>query len=160
MTETTRPPTRHRASDVDRYLVTMGELHRRFSRTLPEDLREQFEQGVTLHQAEALVFIVANPSATMNDVARHQGISMSSCTALVDRLQRQGFVERAADPSDRRVVRVVPTANAMRLVEGFRGHKRRVAQQAMAALDPVELETLLTLIGRMLTIDLNPEEPA
>jgi DNA-binding MarR family transcriptional regulator len=154
-------PGRHRPADVERYLSTMAELHRRFSRTVPDDLREELE-GVTAYQCEALVFIAAfaEGSATMNDVARNQGVAVSSCTALIDRLQRQGMVERAADPADRRVVRVVPTERGLRLVERFRAHKQRVAREAISALTPEELETLLSLIRRMLTMEPKAEEPA
>jgi DNA-binding MarR family transcriptional regulator len=148
---------RHRATDVEGYLATMGELHRRFSRTVPDDLRQQLER-VTAYQCESLVFIVANAPLTMNDVARNQGVGMSSCTALVDRLQRQGLVERAADPADRRIVRVVPTETGVRLVERFLAHKRRVARTAISALSRDELDTLLSLIRRMLTIEMKPEE--
>jgi DNA-binding MarR family transcriptional regulator len=152
---------RHRQADVERYLSTFAELHRRFSRALPEDLREELE-GVTAYQCEALVFIAtaAGGHVTMNDVARNQGVAMSSCTALIDRLQRQGMVERTADPADRRVVRVVPTEQGLRLVDRFRAHKRRVVQETISALSPAELDTLLSLVERMLTIEAKAEEPA
>lgn len=150
---------RHRATDVEGYLATMSELHRRFSRTVPDDLRQQLE-GVTTHQCEALVFVVRNSPASMNDVARHFGVSMSSCTALIDRLQRQGLVERTADPADRRVVRVVPTASGLDLVERFVAHKMRVARAAISALTREELDTLLSLIRRMLATDVPSEELA
>ena len=150
---------RHRAADVESYLATMGELHRRFSRTVPDDLRQQLE-GVTAYQCEALVFIVNGDGVTMNDVARHFGVSVSSCTALVDRLQRQGLVQRTADPADRRIVRVVPTDDGLRLVERFLAHKRSVARTAISALTREELDTLLALIRRMLTMDHQAEDPA
>jgi DNA-binding MarR family transcriptional regulator len=150
---------RHSATDVERYLATMSELHRRFSRTVPDDLRQQLE-GVTTHQCEALVFVVRQAPVTMNDVARHFGVSVSSCTALVDRLQRQGLVERAADPADRRVVRVVPTDSGLQLVERFLEHKRGVARTAISALTRDELDTLLSLIRRMLASDVPSEELA
>ena len=150
---------RHRATDVEGYLATMAELHRRFSRTFPDDLRQQLE-GVTTHQCEALVFVVNNSPVTMNDVARNFGVSVSSCTALVDRLQRQGLVERAADPGDRRIVRVVPTDAGLQLVERFLDHKRRVARAAISALTREELDTLLSLIRRMLAAEVPGEELA
>ena len=150
---------KHGAAVVETYVATMSELHRRFSRSVPDDLRQQLER-VTAYQCEALVFVVKSAPVTMNDVARNFGVSVSSCTALVDRLQRQGLVERAADPTDRRVVRVVPTQSGLHLVDLFLEHKRRVARAALSALSREELDTLLSLIRRMLTMDLPTEELA
>lgn len=43
------------------------------------------------------------------DVARHSGLATASVTNLIDRLETKGFVQRIADPADRRrvLVRVV-----------------------------------------------------
>jgi DNA-binding MarR family transcriptional regulator len=43
---------------------------------------------------------------TAGDVGKHTGLASASVTSLIDRLADKGFVERVADPDDRRRVRV------------------------------------------------------
>lgn len=45
-------------------------------------------------------------------IARHLGISSASTTALLDRLERSGSLERAVHPTDRRSILIAPTAAA------------------------------------------------
>jgi DNA-binding MarR family transcriptional regulator len=48
-------------------------------------------------------------SATPTRIAAGLGLSTGSVTALIDRLERKGLVERSRDPSDRRGVLVTAT---------------------------------------------------
>jgi DNA-binding MarR family transcriptional regulator len=43
-----------------------------------------------------------------SEIAAHTGLANTSVTALIDRLEARGLVRRAADPDDRRKVRVEP----------------------------------------------------
>lgn len=43
---------------------------------------------------------------TAGDIGKHTGLASASVTSLIDRLADKGFVERVADPDDRRRVRV------------------------------------------------------
>lgn len=63
------------------------------------------------------------------DLSQLLDISSASVTALVDRLERSGHVERHAHPSDRRSVVVVATAETDREVRDTLGamHQRMIA---------------------------------
>lgn len=47
-----------------------------------------------------------------SEIARHLGISSASTTALLDRLENRGSLERVSHPTDRRSVLIAPTAVA------------------------------------------------
>lgn len=47
-----------------------------------------------------------------SELSRHLGISSASTTALLDRLEKQGRVERVSHPTDRRSILIAPTAHA------------------------------------------------
>lgn len=47
-----------------------------------------------------------------SEISRHLGISSASTTALLDRLERQGSVERVSHPTDRRSILIAPTDRA------------------------------------------------
>lgn len=47
-----------------------------------------------------------------SEISRHLAISSASTTALLDRLERQGSVERISHPTDRRSILIAPPARA------------------------------------------------
>jgi DNA-binding MarR family transcriptional regulator len=47
-----------------------------------------------------------------SEISRHLGISSASTTVLLDRLERQGSIQRVSHPSDRRSILIAPTAQA------------------------------------------------
>src|SRR5437764_1129426 len=60
---------------------------------------------VTPSQATALA-VLGDGSRRMSDLTQYVGVRGPSMTVLVDRMERQGWVRRIADPDDRRSVRV------------------------------------------------------
>ena len=50
-------------------------------------------------------------------IQRYLGLTSGSVTALLDRLEKRGFIVRCADPADRRALRIEPSGSAKRLVE-------------------------------------------
>ena len=143
-----RPGSASRERLAEALLDALAAFKYRIAAQLPEDVREQLA-GTTPHQCEALLALVRTGGATMNELASAQGIRMSSCTALVDRLLRNGLVERASDPSDRRVVRVVPTERARTFAERFWEARRRTALELLDALSDQEAETFIELTQRI-----------
>ncbi len=57
---------------------------------------------------------------TAGQVAEHTGLASASVTALIDRLERKGFVRRVRDPEDRRrvIVELIPEGVAQ-MAEAF-----------------------------------------
>lgn len=142
------PAALDRAVVADEFSSLLPAVRRTLESLWPADIREELA-AVTFNQCEALGALVDAGSLSMNDLARHQKVSLSSCTALADRLIRQGLAERVADPADRRVVRLRPTAHALRFVERFRSAKRASTLALLAPLDDAEAEQLLGLIRKM-----------
>jgi DNA-binding MarR family transcriptional regulator len=133
-------------------------LRRRFEQSLPAELRDELST-VTLHQLEAVGQLVRSGGMTMAELAQVQSIGLSSATALADRLLRQGLAQRTSDPSDRRVVRVVPTDAARQLVERFAAAKRRAAVRALSALNDDEASLLSTLLAKIADTPTSEAEP-
>jgi DNA-binding MarR family transcriptional regulator len=138
----------HRDAVAHQILDLFPQMRRRFERDLPRELRDEMA-SVTVHQVEALSHLIGCGGLTMNELAQKQAIGLSSATALADRLLRQGLAQRTSDPSDRRIVRLVPTETATELVHRFIECKRRTALRALEALDDDELVTLHGLLTKM-----------
>jgi DNA-binding MarR family transcriptional regulator len=133
---------------TEQLLEIVPRLRRRFEQSWPPELREELST-VTMHQVEALRHLSESGGMTMAELAHAQHIGLSSATALADRLLRQGLAQRTSDPSDRRVVRVVPTDAALRLVERFGAARHRVATHTIDALDDDEVATLVALLTKI-----------
>lgn len=143
---------RRRAELAGELVTVFGALARRFRTAIPEALEAELGT-VTPHQLEALHVLLQTSEGgaaglTMNELARLQGCALSSASALVDRLLREGLVDRVSDATDRRVVRVVPTAKGDAFCTQFAQVKRGVALQMMCQLSAAEMETLIALLRK------------
>lgn len=68
--------------------------------------------GITPTDLQCLNVIHQLGLPTASEVAARTRLSSSSITGVIDRLERAGYVQRTADPADRRRVRLRPTARA------------------------------------------------
>ncbi len=75
------------------------------------------ELDLTMPQLRVLFLVVSLEGATMSQIARGTRMTLSTATGVADRLIAQGFVRRADDPEDRRVVWIRPTEKAVSVVE-------------------------------------------
>jgi len=60
--------------------------------------------GITLSQCCAIESLERKKKLTMNELSRHQGVTLSTMTRVVDVLVRDGVVKRVGSPKDRRKV--------------------------------------------------------
>ena len=58
---------------------------------------------ITLVQAGILFLLQEKPARTMSEISQLLTLDNSTVTGLIDRLEKFGFVERKANPKDRRV---------------------------------------------------------
>lgn len=70
-----------------------------------------------------------------SEISRHLGVSSASTTALLDRLERAGSLERVSHPTDRRSILVAPTAAAEAALADALGEHERALHDAAAQLD-------------------------
>lgn len=92
--------------------------------------------GLTQAEAHVLARLADGP-ASLGDLHRSFGHKRSTLTAVVDRLEAKGYVERGANPADRRSVVVSPTAAG-----------RPVARRARRAVNDVERAVAAALSQR------------
>jgi len=97
---------------------------------------------LTMPQARALVFL-GHGTRRMKELSAHLRSGMPSATSMVDRLVKNGLVERVKDPSDRRVVAIRLTGAGGEVVERFL-RLGRLKYEALA--DALTLEELRTAV--------------
>ncbi len=104
------------SADDDRGARVMEAL--RSYRAAEMAMRRRTQSSMAMGENELLVlrFLTrasgSGREVTPIDLARHLGVSTASITALLDRLERSGHLERRPHPSDRRKILVSCTGHA------------------------------------------------
>jgi DNA-binding MarR family transcriptional regulator len=92
---------------------------------------------VTMVQYRALVLLTYQGDQRVADLADNLGVNSSTVTRLVARLVRKGFVDRVADPNDRRATVLAITEDG-RTIVGEVGSRRRAEIAGVLRRMPVE----------------------
>ncbi len=124
--------------------------HALVTRRLESDLLT--EQHLSLATYDVLVQLVEAPGRRlrMSDLAERVLLSRSGLTRLVDRMEREGLVFRAACDEDARGLFAVLTPEGLaRLRAATPLHLRGVAEHAVGRLDDDEAELLARLLLKL-----------
>jgi DNA-binding MarR family transcriptional regulator len=108
--------------------------------------RKAADWDVSVAQVRAL-YALREP-LSMRELAERLYLDPSNLTALVDRLEELGLVERQADADDRRVKRLVITEKGVHLSEEIIGAVF-AESSVFDVLDADEQRQLLVLLGKM-----------
>ncbi|MCW2876778.1 MAG: hypothetical protein JWQ95_878 [Sphaerisporangium sp.] len=107
------------------------------------------EAGLSDVDFETLIRLARSPARRlrMSDLAAQTSLSTSGVTRVVDRLEREGLVERVACPSDRRASYATLTdAGLARFEAVIPKHVEDIEKWFTGLLSPDELETLLSAL--------------
>ena len=77
-------------------------------------------------------------------------VDRTTIVAIVDGLERAGYVERQRNPSDRRAYALEATEPGRRWLERTRGDLLATQDRLLSALSPAERDQLLALLRRLL----------
>ena len=116
-------------------------LFRRVSRGAPHPSAKKFDPSKFV-----LKVVQVHGTVRMSEIGRHMGISRPYMTALVDKLIREGLVERVSDPHDRRVVNVRTTPAGRKAIKDFENRTREVVLKNLSSLDPEDISTLHEMV--------------
>jgi DNA-binding MarR family transcriptional regulator len=109
--------------------------------------------GLTPARLSVLSVLVFGGPKTLGELAAAEQVSAPTMTRLVAGLEREGLLRRDPDPRDRRIVRVIATPRAARIMHRGREARVRELAKSLATLTPDDV----TLLGRATEIlrDLN-----
>lgn len=106
--------------------------------------------GLHITDHKALGIVLEEGPLPSGALAEALSLSTGSVTALVDRLERKGYVQREKDPSDRRRVLVAPVNDPEKLgpvFALFEPMSRRLAEE-MSDFDTEERDLILDFLRR------------
>ena len=119
-------------------------------------LRTEFDRrvrklGLTRPQWLLLTRLHRHPGASHSELADMLEVEKATAGRMIERLEANGWVERRAEPGDRRVKRVYLTAEAERVHKRIWPVAESTVEDALADLTSQESKQLMALLVRVKT---------
>jgi DNA-binding MarR family transcriptional regulator len=114
---------------------------------LSRRLRQQVAGGVTSSQVSALASVERLGTPTLGELATSEKVRPPSMTRIVVGLEEAGLVTRRIDPEDRRVARVMLTAEGRRVLQRSRSLRTAFLARRLRRLSDSERQALGELLG-------------
>lgn len=113
-------------------------------------LRIRTETGMSDNEIAIVRFLLrergSDHEVMPSEISRHLGISSASTTALIDRLERSGMVERISHPTDRRSILVAATDRAEQAIsDTHEAFQRRLIELTNALAEQERRDVLAYL---------------
>jgi DNA-binding MarR family transcriptional regulator len=106
--------------------------------------------GLSLTAAATLATLERSGPCRLTWLAAREGVTQPAMTQLIARLQETGLVDRAADPTDGRVVQVRITADGQATLAGRRAVR---AERLAVLLDLLSTDERTALAAALPTLD-------
>ncbi|MFJ3792463.1 MarR family winged helix-turn-helix transcriptional regulator [Kitasatospora sp. NPDC090091] len=115
----------------------------RLRRALRSSIRTDYPwESLPMAQVELLQTLAAAP-LRVGELADRQRLAPNTVSGLVGKLLEAGFVDRQADPGDRRTARIALTPAGRRQLDDWQhAHERRIAT-ALGTLSPADREAVM-----------------
>ena len=107
--------------------------------------------GLSAAERLCLSFLWPDPQ-TASAIARQIRLTPAAVTALIDRLEKRGFVRRKSDPNDRRKVLVEAAEATLRITEEAYLPMRDAGAEALAKYSEAELQVVANVLSDSLAI--------
>jgi len=104
---------------------------------------------MTRAQWRALKRLHYSEGMRQNELAEQLEMEPIAVGRVIDRLQKAGFVERRADPADRRAWRLYLTARAHAVVDDMELISNELFRQAQRGISAADMKTMISVLGRM-----------
>ncbi len=111
--------------------------------------RRAVKFGLTRAQWRATKMLYYREGLRQTELAEFLEMEPIAVGRVIDRLQAAGFVERRADPKDRRAWRLYTTEQSRVIIDDMELIARELRKDASRGIDYAELEQALAVIGRI-----------
>lgn len=104
--------------------------------------------GINATDMECLRFLFLKGTATPSELARQTGLTSGAATAMLDRLERAGFIERRPNPDDRRGTLITPAKLAAERAASWFESARNAQDELISSYSESELEIISDVFER------------
>ena len=111
------------------------------------DILSDFD--ITTPQFLALVVLKDRPGITMGELCERLYLACSTATDLIDRMEKNGYLERNRDPDDRRVIRLSITEKGQNIIDQQNNARRRYVDSILKQLTQEEIDQLAQALEKL-----------
>ncbi|OWK47104.1 Transcriptional regulator, MarR family [Fimbriiglobus ruber] len=123
------------------FLRLHGSLERRMSAALAD-------HGLTLAQFDLLMTLCHGDGITQQELAERLLVTKANVVGLIDRVSAAGWVERRADPDDRRANRIFLTPAGRKLATKAQPEQGQLVQTIFGSSSEAELTQIHAALER------------
>jgi DNA-binding MarR family transcriptional regulator len=105
--------------------------------------------GLTRAQWRALKCLHMQQGIRQSELAEYLDMEAIAVGRVIDRLQAAGFVERRADPNDRRCWRLHPTERAKSVTDDMEEIARGLREDATRDIEVADLQHMIDVLTRV-----------
>ncbi|WP_042393192.1 MarR family winged helix-turn-helix transcriptional regulator [Streptacidiphilus carbonis] len=147
---------RDQAKEANELAEVLGGLQRMMRRVLRQELSGARLRGA---QVELLRLVKRRPGIGVAAAAKELHLAGNSVSTLVNQLVAAGFLEREADPRDRRAALLTVTAAARQRMAEWEARRGELIRRHVAGLPPEDRDALAAALPalRRLTEGLHSE---
>lgn len=109
------------------------------------------DTGITRVQWIALYYLKTKGTISQRDLSNLMNVKDSSAGRLIDRLERDGYIERERNDVDRRVVRVMLTEKGEKLISGLLHIGIKFNDDLLEGIDDQELIIYDKVLNKMIS---------
>ena len=109
-------------------------------------------QGLNATDMECLRLLFLKGIATPSELARHTGLTSGATTAMLDRLEKPGLIERRPNPDDRRGTLITPAKSSAEKAASWFESARTAQDELISTYSESELEIIADVFERFTKI--------
>lgn len=107
---------------------------------------ELFKGKITLAQFFILAYLHHEGTSNMTDLARFMDVTTAAMTGIVSRLVKAGYVQRQADPKDRRIINIKLAPKGKSVVEKVNEERHHMIIDIFGRISEDERENYLNIL--------------
>jgi DNA-binding MarR family transcriptional regulator len=104
--------------------------------------------GLNVTDMECLRLLFHKGIATPSELAKHTGLTSGATTAMLDRLEKAGLIERRPNPDDRRGTLITPAKSAAEKAASWFESARNAQDELISSYSESELEIISDVFER------------
>jgi DNA-binding MarR family transcriptional regulator len=104
--------------------------------------------GLNATDMECLRLLFQKGIATPSELSRHTGLTSGATTAMLDRLEKAGLIERRPNPDDRRGTLITPAKSSAEKMASWFESARKAQDELLSSYPESELEIIADVFER------------
>lgn len=104
--------------------------------------------GLNSTDTECLRLLFHKGIATPTEIAKHTGLTSGATTAMLDRLEEAGLIERKPNPNDRRGILITPAKSAADKVASWFQPARNALDELISSCSENELKNIANVFEK------------